>query len=47
MTINGVAPAKSMAFARHSSVQVHGVYQEASKATHEKRLLAQRANKAF
>jgi hypothetical protein len=47
MAINGVAPAESMAFTRHSSIQVHGVYQEASKATREKRLLAQRANKDF
>jgi integrase len=47
MAINGVAPSKSMAFARHSSVQLHGVYQEACKATRENRLLAQRVNKAF
>jgi hypothetical protein len=47
IAINSVAPDESMAFAHHSSVQVHVVYQEASKATHKKRLLAQRANKAF
>jgi hypothetical protein len=36
MAINGVAPARSMAFTRHTSVQVHIVYQESSKATREK-----------
>jgi hypothetical protein len=40
MAINGVAPSKSMTFTRHASFQVHGVYQEASKATRKKRLLA-------
>jgi integrase len=45
MAINGVALAESMALAHHSSVQVHDVYQEARKATREKRLLSQRANK--
>jgi hypothetical protein len=46
MAIDGVALAESLTFTRHASVQVHGVYQDANRATRGKRLLAQRAKKA-
>jgi hypothetical protein len=46
MVIYGVAHAESMAFTCHKIVEVHTVYQEANKATHKKRILAQRAKKA-